>query len=239
MGPIARRRQISFVATCVLIAAVVVILWPSTGGAIANSVAAKSRRQLIDVLGVLRSRQTNADRNSALIDRLRSLAPTLQDPGPERMDRSLVRIAGVTPWGSRIVLAAFTTVGYGRPSNVPEMLGALVNGEIGARAPASVIRSAGEVAYFEIWGQAGIRVVVVVPDLVNRIAYRVPGMATINAAVRNNTTAFLIRPLPKAPGLVDEESSMIWYGPHGSIVKLVPSALPAKYTDSRSRRRTS
>ena len=93
--------------------------------------------------------------------------------------------------GSEIVLAAFTTVGYGRPSSVPEMLGALVSGEIGVRAPASSIRRFGDVAYFEI-RRGAVRIVLVVPDGVARIAYHVRCGPTVKADVHDNTTALVI-----------------------------------------------
>jgi hypothetical protein len=190
--------------------------------AIAGSEAAKSRGQLTALLGVLRQRQTRADRSPALLDHLRALLPTLQDPGPERLDRSLVRIAGRTPWGSEIVLAGFRTVGDGRASRVPEMLGALVSGEIGRRAPASEIRHFGDVAYFAI-RRGAERIVLVVPDGVRSVAYYVSRGPTVKAEVHNNTSAFVICPVPADPGLIVPESTMTWYGPEGSIVKQVPS----------------
>jgi hypothetical protein len=189
-----------------------------------NATTRGSRHRLIGLLGILRERPTKADRDPRLIRDLRSLAPALQDPGPERVDKSLVRIAGVTPWGSRIVLAGFITVQQLRPGAVPEMLGALVGGEIQAREPAAAIRKQGQLAHFHIEPH-GVRVVIVVPDGVQRLAFSAPGIRTITVDVNNNVTAFVIRPLPPAPGLIDTESTMIWYGPHDTIARRVPSAL--------------
>jgi hypothetical protein len=143
---------------------------------------------------------------------------------PTGIPTTSVRIAGRTPWGSEIVLAAFTTVGHGRPNSVPEMLGVLVSGELGARAPASSIRRLGDVAYFEI-RRGAVRIVLVVPDGVTRIAYHLSCGPTIKADVHHNTTAFVIRPVPAAPGLIAIASTMTWYGPTGLIVKRVPSQL--------------
>lgn len=194
----------------------------------------KSRRELVELLGVLRERQTRGDRSPALIDHLRSLLPSLQDPGPERLDRSMVRIAGRTPWDSEIALAAFTTVGYGRPSSVPEMLGALVSGEIGAREPANWIRRFGDVAYFEI-RRGAVRIVLVLPDGVARIAYHVRCGPTVKTDVHDNTSALVVRPVPADPGLIANGSTMTWYGPTGLIVKRVPSPLSVIKGASRFR----
>jgi hypothetical protein len=215
-------------------AAVAAVVLMGVGMAVAGSGPKKSRRELVELLGVLRERQTGADRSPALIDHLRSLLPTLQDPGPERLDRSLVRIAGRAPWGSEVVLAAFTTVGYGRTSSVPEMLGALVSGEIGGRQPASWIKRFGDVAYFEIKPHA-VRIVLVVPDGVTRIAYHVRCGPTVKADVHDNTTAFVIRPVPPDPGLTANGSTMTWYGRTSLIVRRVPSPLSVVKGASRFR----
>jgi hypothetical protein len=228
----ARGRSVRWVM--IVLAAAAAVVLAGVGMAMAASGPKKSRRELVELLGVLRERQTRADRSPALIDHLRSLLPNLEDPGPERLDRSLVRISGRTPWGSEIVLAAFTTVGYSRPSSVPEMLGALVNGEIGARAPASWIRRFGDVAYFEL-RRGAVRIVLVVPDGVARIAYHVRCGPTVLADVHDNTTALVIRPVPADPGLIANGSTMTWYGPTGLIVKRVPSPLSVVKGASRFR----
>lgn len=186
-----------------------------------------SRERLIDTLAVLRAPQTQADRGQELLRHLRSLIPSLQDPGPERLDASLVRIAGVTPWGFRIVLAGFITIGHGRPSRIPEMLGALVGGEIGPRAPAAEIGHRGEVAHFQI-APRRIRVVIVVPDGVAELAYSAPGIHTVTVRVHDNVAAFVIYPRPKAPGLVEVNARMVWFGSRGEIIRRVPSLLSLK-----------
>lgn len=234
MGLRTRARSVRWVMIVSAVAVAAAVVLAGVGMAMAGSGPKKSRRELVELLGVLRERQTRADRSPALIDHLRSLLPTLQDPGPERLDRSLVRIAGRTPWGSEIVLAAFTTVGYGRPSSVPEMLGALVSGEIGVRQPASWIKRFGDVAYFEIKPGA-LRIVLVVPDGVTRIAYHVRCGPTVKADVHANTTAFVIRPVPPDPGLTANGSTMTWYGPTGLIVRRVPSPLSVIKGASRFR----
>jgi hypothetical protein len=191
---------------------------------------ARSRQQLIDTLAVLRRPPSGGDRDPSLIRRLRSLVPSLEDPGPERLDASLVRLAGETPWGSSIVLAGFVTVGRGGPGGIPEMVGALVSGEIGPRAPAAAIRQRGDVAYFQVEPR-GVRVVIVVPDGVARLAYSAPGIPTVRARVQNNVAAFVIRPRPRAPGLVEAEASMVWFGPGGAIIRRVPGRFRSAFDD--------
>jgi hypothetical protein len=174
-------------------------------------------------LGVLRHRQTRADRGHALVSHLRALLPTLQDPGPERIDRSLIRIAGTTPWGARIVLAGFITIPAGPRRSVPEMLGALIDGQIGARAPATEIRRRGLVAYFGIWRRGGVHMVVVIPDRVARIVYRIPGHAPIDAVVHHNVATLQINPAPKFPGRAENAATMTWYARDGKLMKRIPS----------------
>ncbi len=103
------------------------------------------------------------------------------------------------------------------------MLGALVGGEIQAHEPAAAIRRRGEVVYSQI-RQRSMRVVVVLPDGVSRLAYLVPRIRKIRVRVHNNVAAFVIRPLPAAPGLVGLDASMIWYGPQGAIVRRITRA---------------
>ena len=99
-----------------------------------------------------------------------------------------------------------------------------MSGEIGVRQPASSIRRFGDVAYFEIKPGA-LRIVLVVPDGVTRIAYHVRCGSTVKADVDDNTTAFVIRPVPPDPGLTANGSTMTWYGPTSLIVRRVPSPL--------------
>ena len=185
-----------------------------------------SRLALERVLGVLRAPATAADRSPVLLSRLRGIAATLEDPGPERLDAALVRAAGRTPWGAEVVLAGFETTGQVRPGAVPEMAGALVGGAIDARAPASEIRVWGLRAYVAERAHE-LRVVIVAPDGVARVRYEVAG-ASVAAPVRNNVAAFVMRPVPRlAPGLFPVEARMIWYARDGRVVRRVPSELAA------------
>jgi hypothetical protein len=63
--------------------------------------AAASRRQLIDILGVLRRPQTAADLDPTLLRELRRPGPALALIGGAP-DIPLIRLAGVTPWGQKI-----------------------------------------------------------------------------------------------------------------------------------------
>ena len=63
--------------------------------------AAASRRQLIDILGVLRRPQTAADRNPTLLRELGRSGPALALLGGTP-DMPLIRLAGVTPWGQKV-----------------------------------------------------------------------------------------------------------------------------------------
>ena len=192
----------------------------------------RSRRALLSVLGVLRSPVTPGDRSPVLLARLGGIAATLQDPGPERLDSSLVRVAGRTPWGSEVVLAGFVTTGQARPGAVPERAGALVGSTFGVRGPATAIRARGLPAFEQI-GPREVRVVVVVPDGVDRIRYMVGRAASVSAQVRDNVAAFVIRPVPRlAPGLIAVEASMIWYGRNGRVLRSVPSMLASKHIRS-------
>ena len=183
-----------------------------------------SRTALTQILGVLRQRQTPADRSRRLVSQLQALVPSLEDPGPDRLDRSLVRIAGTAPWGARIVLAAFITIPVDPRIVEPEMVGALVDGEIGDRAPATEIRRRGLIIYSEIWRHGGVHMVLVIPDRVARIAYLIPGRAPIYAAVQNNTAAFAINPTPRFPGQAESAATMRWYARDGNLIKRIPAS---------------
>ena len=204
---------------------VVAAVWMGVIGADAASRSDRSRTALRAVLTVLRDRQTRADRNPALISHLQALAATLEDPGPERLDRSLIRIAGTTPWGARIVLAGFITISDDPRSTVPEMVGALVDGQIGQRAPATELRRRGVIAYFENWRHGGVHVVLVIPDHVARVAYILSGRAPIYAAVHNNTAAFEVTPAPRSLGEAENTATMKWYAADGKLTKRIPSVL--------------
>jgi hypothetical protein len=120
-------------------------------------------------------------------------------------------------------LAGFITIPPDPRSVVPEMVGALVDGEIGARASAAEIRRRGLIAYSEIWRHGGVHMVLVIPDGVARIAYLIPGHAPIYAAVRNNTAAFQINPTPKLPGQAENAATTKWYARDGKLTKRIPS----------------
>jgi hypothetical protein len=87
----------------IVVAAGAVFLLAGVSIATADSGAKKSRRQLIELLGVLRQRQTRADRSAVVIDHLRALLPTLQDSASfdrsrsdrGRIDDDLVRAGGL------------------------------------------------------------------------------------------------------------------------------------------------
>ena len=121
------------------------------------------------------------------------------------------------------MLAGFITIPPDPRSVVPEMVGAMVDGEIGGRAPAAEIRRRGLISCSEIWRHGGVHMVVVIPDRVARIAYLIAGYAPIHVTVHNNTAAFQISPTPKFPGQAENAATMRWYARDGQLIKRVPT----------------
>ncbi|MGH2893265.1 MAG: hypothetical protein ACRDPM_08350 [Solirubrobacteraceae bacterium] len=216
-------------------------------------------QRLVGILGVLRRPQTSADRGlpdssrgrpgdafSAAINEARSGTPVLR----------LARLATVAPWGQKIFIDPMTPLTAARAATLehqyPQLRTALQ--QLRQSEPHTVTlalfggreTSLGSVADIEqgnqttVQGPNGIlgldgfapplRVVMVIPDGVAKISFRLPRQAypgaiaypaaqTFTVPVHNNIAAF------QTDRYIDEDHwskiGMIWYAPSGAIVKRI------------------
>jgi hypothetical protein len=210
-------------------------------GSASQAAAGPTAQPLVRTLGVLRRAQTRTDRDPGLLrifDGHRSFTAAVGSPVV-----SLIRLATVTPWGSKVFLVPLKPLTARAIAKLPVELRApalrtlrrqgnvdsLAVFELG-RAPgggvccatATQIEKVGD----NFWGYGPTRALLVVPDGVSRVTLMLPrpvpgGRAdqsprTVTATVHSNVVAFEIH-----RAVNDPFSNMTWYGPTGEVVKRI------------------
>jgi hypothetical protein len=185
----------------------------------APAAPSSARRQLIDILGVLRRPQTPADLR--ILPQLTNVSTQVGIP-----DRPLIRYATTTPWGEKLYFVPTSTVMAGQRVEELSVLSSQ-GGSGGARA--AEIEAGQEIGTQGGAGIRGTRVTVVVPDGVASVKLVLPRQPfpgqygapiyphsiAVTTAVHGNVAALQI----------DRQSGipfpMIWYGPDGQVVKRI------------------
>jgi len=188
---------------------------------------------LLRTLGVLRRPQTKADLDPSL---LRILTRRAQ-AGLGTPVISLIRLATVTPWGTKVFLVPITApgnsaspthaspepAGQGRADSLEEFdLHQGGAGGGGCCATAADIKQAGDGS----WGGPPSHAILIVPDGVTKVTLMLPqavskstgyrNPSAVTAVVHNNVAVFRLR-----GGLADPFKQMIWYGPTGQVIKQI------------------
>jgi hypothetical protein len=182
-------------------------------------------RGLVGILGVLRRPQTPADRDLGP-----SLTAVVHHSLVGKPVESLVRVAGVTPDGQRVVLVPMQPR-HGswppRPSGPRTglRLGLFAGGGGCCLTPAAI--EDGQ-AWDSAGGSSGNYVVIVVPDGVARV--RVAFSHPVTAPVHDNVAVFSV---PKAVENLNIYP-MTWFGPSGAVVKRFRSSLPPAPTPGQA-----
>jgi hypothetical protein len=212
-----------------------------TGGSGPHVVAPGATAEpLLKTLGVLRRAQNKADLDPALLRLLDGRSAFRAVGTPEI---SLIRLATVTPWGSKVFLVPLKPLTPRAIARLPvELRGpasrtlrrqgkaeALAELEVGGPPGGGVCCStATEIKRIGVsfWaggpGSAPMRGVLVVPDGVSDVtlvlsAVRPRGRADkLTATVHNNVAAFEIH-----GGVNNPFRDMTWYGPAGQVVKRI------------------
>jgi hypothetical protein len=203
---------------------------------------------LLRTLGALRRAQTKADLDPRLL-RIVDGRRALWAVGTP--DVSLIRLATVTPWGSKVFLVPYKPLTVREIAKLPAQLRALawrtlrrqgraetvatleVGGPAGGGvccASATEINRIGDSFWAGGPGSAPTRGVVVVPDGVSDVTLmlarvRPGGRADkLSATVHNNVAAFEI-----GRGVNNPFQDMTWYGPGGHVIKRISKGrvLPA------------
>ncbi len=209
------------------------------------------RRQLIDILGVLRRPQTKSDLNPTILSNL-SGGPALALQGAP--DRALVRLATTAPWGEKLYLVPFlppTTAEIaaiarrfrGLPPHLnarTETLAVMSTGGGGGGGGAAAIE-AGSIMEIDgagrsfAGGATRTRYILVVPDGVARVEFYFPPVAlpaggpayhhslAVTVPVHGNIAAVQVDRQFGGGG-----PALIWYGAGGRVVKRIagPPAPP-------------
>ena len=184
--------------------------------------AVPGRRQLIDILGVLRRPQTKADL-SPWVQRALRVSPF------GAPDVALIRRAGVTPWGSGIVLIPTKPSGGRFPAfraRSQEGIDFEVDGGGSCCATASDIATYGDVAIGGAGrsfagGSTQTRFTVLVPDGVATVQFVMPHPPDPVATVHENAAAVQV-----SQGCCTGGVPMIWRAADGHVVNRVGGAEP-------------
>lgn len=183
--------------------------------------AVPGRRELIDILGVLRRPQTKADLSPWVQQALRG--------GPfGAPDVALIRRVGVTPWGSGIVLIP-TKPSAGRfpfPARTQEGIDLEVDGGGGCCATASIIEASGDMSIDGAGrafagGSTQTRFTVLVPDGVATVQFLMPHPPDPVARVQGNVAAVQV-----SQGCCTGGVPMIWRTANGQLIKRVGGVSP-------------
>jgi hypothetical protein len=259
LRPARRRRSLgSFAAVVLSGLAVVVALGallalhghkPPARPAPAARQVVPGRRQLIDIIGVLRRPQTKADLNPRILSQL-SGVPLIALEGT--VDRSLVRFAATTPWGEKLYLVPY------RPPTAAEIaaikrrfpgasLGPITRGEtlgvMSVGGGGGGVNAAGVQAGDEMQmdgagrsfagGSTQTRYILVVPDRVARVEFYFPPRAVpaggpvyrhslaVTVPVHGNIAAVQVTQQCCAG-----QPALIWYGARGQVIKQIGSLKP-------------
>jgi hypothetical protein len=216
-----------------------------------SSAAVSGRKQLIDILAVLRRPQTKAD--------LGLNPASLPDPGVflGPPDLSLVRFATVTPWGEKLFFVAFKpptrqslaaaerqfpqrdrtqlTQTFRRLASRGETLGVYSRQGGGGGVPASVIAARGELSTEGAGrsfagGSTRTRLLLVVPDGVAKVVFvlpRQPAGAQHGAPIYRHSLNVAVAVHSNVAAVqVDrqcctDQLPMIWYAADGHLIKRI------------------
>ncbi|HEY2769802.1 MAG TPA: hypothetical protein VGI87_04510 [Solirubrobacteraceae bacterium] len=208
--------MVARINVCVAIAFVAL----GVAGCGGSSKDVRGRKQLIQLLAVLRRPQTKADRNPAMlrtIERQPQWSPYVANGS--RPDLALVRLGTIGPWGARILLVPFTP-----PTSVPHCTG---TERACARPPPreetlAVFPSSGARKWTAAQIAAGVaftqtpsdgRWIIVVPDAVTRVAFVLSDRRP-TVVVRGNVAA--------VQGHAGERiDAALWYGAHGRLLRRI------------------
>lgn len=201
-------------------------------------------RSLLNTVGVLRRPQTKADLDPALLRLLKrpGLIAILGTP-----DIPLIRLAAVTPWGSRVFLVprkplsatalgklppqlrelasrGRTRLGSAETLQLMEVSAGGTGGSGGGGGTATDLKQHGE----ELWGGApgsATRAVMVVPDGVSRVSLLFPRQEAPHGLTYTRSVV-LTAPVHnnviavEIHRVVDNPFQyMLWYGPAGHLIK--------------------
>lgn len=197
---------------------------------------ASSAQPLLRILGVLRRPQGHLGESvSEILGPGGRLRAPLGTP-----DIRLIRLATTTPWGQKVFLVPFKPATARSIQNLPPIMRRLTERQLGREghayrlgifggggaccASASAIESHGT----GTWGgdSNSTQLILVVPDGVAKVTLLLPaGQAgftdssrarTVTGPVNNNVLAVSFQ------GATDDPvQNMIWYGPHGNVVKRI------------------
>ncbi len=198
----------------------------------ASAAAVSARRQLIDILGVLRRSQTKADLDPRLIKLIGGFNRGRMTGFRGPPDLPLVRLATVASWGDKVFLVPFkpptresiaTLPARLRPfaarrRGYPDTLGLFDSAGGACCSRAAGIEAGGD------WASSGPSpntLILVVPDGVAKVTVLLsPGPASkashpVTAIVHNNVAAFL------SPYAVENlgTGKMIWRAADGHVIK--------------------
>jgi hypothetical protein len=184
-----------------------------------------SRLRLVDLLGVLRRPQTQADRTPRFFDQFENGAPALG--GTPILP--LVRLATTTSWGDKVFLVPFGPL---TPKSIAKLpphlrkralsrlaheqrivrLGIVDDGGGGCCDSVASIEAGRAVLSS---GPSPNSVLLVVPDGVAKVTLLLPQAAT--AVVHGNVAAFVVHQPVENLNI----NKMIWYGSSGNVVKRI------------------
>jgi hypothetical protein len=181
--------------------------------------ATPGRQQLIDILGVLRRRQTKADLSPWVQNTLRG-----QLFGPP--DVALVRRVGVTPWGSGVVLIPTkpSPARFPFPARTEEGIDLEVDGGGGCCATAATIAASGDISIDGAGrafagGSTQTRFTVLVPDGVASVQFLLPHPPNPAGRVHDNVAAVQVY-----QGCCTGGVPMIWRAADGHVIKRLAGA---------------
>jgi hypothetical protein len=184
-----------------------------------------SQQRLMNILGVLRRPQTQADRTPRFFDQFENGAPALG--GTPILP--LIRLATTTSWGDKVFLVPFESPTPKSISKLPPHLRRLASRRL-AHEPQivrlGIVDDGGggccdSVASIEA-GNAGLSggpspnsVLLIVPDGIAKVTALLPHAVT--TVVHGNIAAFAVHQPVENLNI----NKMIWYGPSGRVVKRI------------------
>lgn len=156
-------------------------------------------------LAVLRRPQTPADRDPATLAQIRRVEAS--DPA-WKADIGAMRLAGITPWGAKIVLVPFTTAAA-RPLMV------FVGGALWGAGPEAGIDRRGIVARVVLARGKDKWLLLVAPDGVTTVSVVLGSLRPLTVPVQHNVATLRV-----PPGGADGSGAawITWYGPNGRVV---------------------
>jgi hypothetical protein len=220
------------VLVVVLVAAVALVGLHGHGGArrLGPVAPAGQDGRLRAVLGVLRRPQTAADRRA--LRRSHELQTPLATVVGGRLDRASARLATITPWHARVLVAVVDPVrhrGRGQPAPLAQPSLLLFTGEGGACcATAATVLATGDAQYENDGGPPAVaRLYAVVPDGVARVTFHVAAGKShpthaITSAVHSNVAVVQTR----GSCCAGWSPLMTWYAADGHVIKRAVNVSP-------------